>query len=1822
MIVHGQPLLTRTVLVLTFGLLLSAVGGCSNRKPDRDFQQISSSFAMKGPNSVPYVMFNVTTPGQVKAEVSWAEKDARLTVALFGRRHPERPDPNAPYAVITDVSPLTLVYDVTAEDIARGVNWRLVISGDDDSDTADGTVSLKIPFREDTVQAFLREKVAMRAGDLWPSTPLQTSFESKLAATTGPGLHGIITLKRAVDCVEARRLERLGLIRQSSLPKRHSFGFVRKGTDLNHPLIQSVLDKLTPLDPEDRVDPSIWVGDYARFVVTPPDSQPVNYLLNDDGTLELSVLFAKDVPVSRIKTILNAEALNTSPISDSLWRCTLQPAQLSVLAAYDEVEWIEAGPMPLLPTNDRTRQNINVDPVQNATVNAGAGTIAYAGLTGNGVTAGVCDSGVDANHPDLNVVADLAGQDCHGTHVAGIIAGSGVQSDQNDINGNPNPGTPFQYRGMAPEAGIIDWFDMSNAGTLLTAIQTHSLDVCNHSHTLGHDGNYNAKNQILDQEIRGGTVSNGTTLPRRPQTTTSANNGAGAQYGNVEDYFACLNQTKNSIVLGNWNVGANRLAASSSMGPAHDGRIKPDLVAPGSGIRSTGTADDEVQVVEFQLNNNVAPTAGTFTLTFGGNTTAAIAFDATAAAVENRLLALPNLNAGDINVWGGPLPGSGVAVEFVGPGLTFTNVAQMTTVDTGINNGAATRVRTPHGGHDNRNGYQVKGGTSMAAPATAGVIALLLERWQTTYNAPIGATLDANPPLPSTLKAVLIQTAVDIDLADVRNMTSVDVDADNTQGNNTPGSVTDGRGFADATAGPDFATGWGRVDAQAADNLLSDWRVNVTGNRIPKRVIQGAVNQGGIVEYDFVVDQVGQQLRVTLVWDDVEAALQNPATNPTLVNDLDLELVDPNGTIHYPWQLGQEIQDLNGNVLADNAQPAGTDIQVVIPIQPAANPANDEYIPENAFNANGVWVARRGKDHLNNVEQVFVQNVAANQVGHWTLRVIGFDIDAGSQDYSVVGFPYPDLAELEVSCTNKVGLAGLNMPIVFNWTVTNTGDVATGGPGTTFDYRVLLSRDFYADSNDVVLTDSNQAALGPLGIGESHARVSSVQITQANANALLGAGTTIQDLQEEDVFLLIQADSGDVVLEHNETNVAFVQLARPVDVVMVLDKSGSMSGVVPVSNGSQTKMEVLQDSANLFLDLLRQGANDELAEVSFSAPNDIDTIYGPTGLTPYNAGNVVPAKNAVNNLQPATSTDIRGGLQRGLDVMTAGANQGHRRVLIFFSDGKRTAGLDPTKTAFLQQFDNEDIHVYSVGFGTKGGTAYTGIDVDLLETLTNVNPSEQGFFHVTESPVALDKFFVNAVAGAVDSQVVLDPEGDLSPGQSHTVGLSLTEQDYAATFILTWDNPASAMKLAVRTPSGLVLHPGNASSFGGRIAVTTAPAYTLMTVQLPITTVANVDQSGRWEMVITNPGQATVHYSASAISESTIRANMTPPSAIAGGGFKVGDPIPFRVSLTELGGVPIYGADVTVTPNVPLASLGTVLSSAGITQSELDAVPKEMYGEELSTTERLYLALQKRLGVRELLPRKDLPPFYLTESEKEGVYTGQFAPTRVEGFYGFTIHIEGVTPKCQLFQRELSYSVVVAPDPDSKETVVKPEWNGRDDPRSSLTVTVKPVASGGHLLGPGFSSQIQITGNGMLKPTSEVVDQSDGSYTQTFQVLERGPVQLKARVAGIDLPDITLDTALPVPLAVKPEKCINDAACTIVVSLDDYPDVSSIERIILTDGKRVIPLDKFHVDEKKRFVKAEVPRGVEPGLYSVVLEGGRGRGPGSKGATFEAIERK
>jgi hypothetical protein len=88
-------------------------------------------------------------------------------------------------------------------------------------------------------------------------------------------------------------------------------------------------------------------------------------------------------------------------------------------------------------------------------------------------------------------------------------------------------------------------------------------------------------------------------------------------------------------------------------------------------------------------------TSGTFTLTFNGQTTAPIAFNATAAAVQAALVALSTIGAGNLVATGGPLPGTAVVLTFGGALQGPQNL--ITATNTALVGGAAAVTRTTAG---------------------------------------------------------------------------------------------------------------------------------------------------------------------------------------------------------------------------------------------------------------------------------------------------------------------------------------------------------------------------------------------------------------------------------------------------------------------------------------------------------------------------------------------------------------------------------------------------------------------------------------------------------------------------------------------------------------------------------------------------------------------------------------------------------------------------------------------------------------------------------------------------------------------------------------------------------------------------------------------------------------------------------------------------------------------------------------------------------------------------------------------------------------------
>jgi hypothetical protein len=115
--------------------------------------------------------------------------------------------------------------------------------------------------------------------------------------------------------------------------------------------------------------------------------------------------------------------------------------------------------------------------------------------------------------------------------------------------------------------------------------------------------------------------------------------------------------------------------------------LAPNLTLARGTILGELVGTNEVQSVTI----TGTPTGGTFTLTFAGQTTAPIPFNATAVQVQAALEALSTIGFPNVKVTGGPGPGTAFAVTFQNA-LGGTDVAAMTASGAGLTGGTTPGV--------------------------------------------------------------------------------------------------------------------------------------------------------------------------------------------------------------------------------------------------------------------------------------------------------------------------------------------------------------------------------------------------------------------------------------------------------------------------------------------------------------------------------------------------------------------------------------------------------------------------------------------------------------------------------------------------------------------------------------------------------------------------------------------------------------------------------------------------------------------------------------------------------------------------------------------------------------------------------------------------------------------------------------------------------------------------------------------------------------------------------------------------------------------------
>lgn len=411
--------------------------------------------------------------------------------------------------------------------------------------------------------------------------------------------HVLLTLDGPADSAARAALERAGVTLLSPLGGTTYFAAILPGADSAAAVAVGV-SSVGAIDPSRKMHADIAAGLVRSWTVIGPPPAKLGALL-DSGMVTLDelrqaqadpvvacvVMFHRDADLAgesaRLARAFDAQ-VRSRIVSVNAVVIHARASQLRAMAGDDAVMWVEP-PLPAL--DDLNAENRALTGVN--TVNAPP----Y-GLDGTGVTVMVYDGGQVFAHGDLSGrltigPSDTAGISNHATHVAGTIGGSGA--------GNPN------HRGMAPGVEVVS-YGLEQAGGLqqgflytdpcdietdyTEAISVLNADIANNSigtntepngYPCEWQGNYGVTCALIDAIARGSTGD-----PFR--IIWAAGNERQGSRCNVEGYGQFYSTAppagaKNHIAVGSVDSNTDLTSSFSSWGPVDDGRLKPDISAPG-----------------------------------------------------------------------------------------------------------------------------------------------------------------------------------------------------------------------------------------------------------------------------------------------------------------------------------------------------------------------------------------------------------------------------------------------------------------------------------------------------------------------------------------------------------------------------------------------------------------------------------------------------------------------------------------------------------------------------------------------------------------------------------------------------------------------------------------------------------------------------------------------------------------------------------------------------------------------------------------------------------------------------------------------------------------------------------------------------------------------------------------------------------------------------------------------------------------------------------------------------------------------------------------
>lgn len=293
-----------------------------------------------------------------------------------------------------------------------------------------------------------------------------------------------------------------------------------------------------------------------------------DYCLKEQGMADVTVQYMRNIPAAKARELAAAKGwIMASLPANHTFTLRIPEQSLYSLAAENWVLFISAVSAPSFPedTKGRSLHRVNA-------INTADGYASGRKYDGEGVAAALADDGYVGPHIDftgrlVNYINTTGAT--HGDMTSGILAGAG----------NLNP----EYRGMGSGASLYV-FDINGYPHILNAVSNYdtiNTVITSTSYSQGCN-DYTTDTQFGDDLLNNN---------RQLMFVFSAGNnqagdcsyGAGPGWGVITGGYK---QGKNVIAVANLDA-LEVLDATSSRGPASDGRVKPDISSNGKDQMST-----------------------------------------------------------------------------------------------------------------------------------------------------------------------------------------------------------------------------------------------------------------------------------------------------------------------------------------------------------------------------------------------------------------------------------------------------------------------------------------------------------------------------------------------------------------------------------------------------------------------------------------------------------------------------------------------------------------------------------------------------------------------------------------------------------------------------------------------------------------------------------------------------------------------------------------------------------------------------------------------------------------------------------------------------------------------------------------------------------------------------------------------------------------------------------------------------------------------------------------------------------------------------------